>query len=237
MHDATFVETQGTEMTLDFSHLQKAAVSYEQQYAPQFWQLRQQLPVEWQALATQLQKAVGHSNQISELQSLLADWPDPQALQAALLSAPLSLLESCCQELRTALQSQRPDPTDLISHPAPPNEAPPSLAQLFLNLLEAHCFGSVVARAPAELERALAALEDCSLAPFQVLIQNLPAALQTALPAQAADLATWLKTLPDETLSHLREACYTQRHTLTGSARQPFVALLVCLNSTLVLRQ
>ncbi|MGE3724533.1 MAG: hypothetical protein AB7I41_03225 [Candidatus Sericytochromatia bacterium] len=237
MTDATFAETQGTEIPIDFQRLQQAAVSYEQHYAPQFWQLRQQLPADWQALAEQLQKGVGSPSAQSGLQALLADWPDPQALQAALLAAPLSLLETCCQELRAGLHSQVADLTAPLTHPDSQNEEPPTLAQLLLNLLEAHLFGSVVARAPAELQRALAALQDLSLEPFQVLIPQLPVELHTALPAQGSALATWLEALPDETISRLREACYTQQQTLTGSARQPFVELLVCLNSTLVLRQ
>jgi len=237
MTDDTLAETQGTEIPLDFQRLQKAAASYEQHYAPQFWQLRQQLPADWQALAIELQKGVVSPSEQSGLQALLADWPDPQALQAALLSAPLSLLESCCQQLRAELQSQVSDLTDPFTQPDTPNEKPPTLAQLLLNLLEAHLFGSVVARAPAELMRALTALQDLSLEPFQVLIPQLPVELRTALPAQGSALATWLEALPEETLSRLREACYAQQQTLTGSARQPFVELLVCLNCTLVLRQ
>lgn len=237
MSDATFAETSAADIPLDFARLQQAAVRYEQHYAPQFWQLRQHAGADWQALVALLQAGFGTTAELSALQNLLQDWPDAEALQEALLSTPLPLLEACCQQLRAQLPSVVPEAPDLTDKPDSPDETPPTLARLLLDLLEAHCFGSVVVRAPAELQRALLALQQQSLAPLQVLRTQLPAELPADLPTLGSALAPWLDALPSETLSSLREACYAQRQTLTGPARQPFAELLVCLNSTLVLRQ
>ncbi len=215
MNDATFDETPTAELPLDFTRLQRAAVSYEQQYAPHLWQLRQQAEEDWQTLARQLQAGIGTKTELSGLQTLLADWTDAQALQAALLETPLPLLEACCQQLKANTN---------IS-----NDSPPTLASLLLNLIEAHCFGSVVARAPAEMARALQALQTQSLVPLRVLTPDLPA-FGTALPP-------WLEQLPSETLSRLREACYMQLQPHNGPDRPLFEWLLVCLNSMLILRQ
>ncbi|PKL77151.1 MAG: hypothetical protein CVV27_06625 [Candidatus Melainabacteria bacterium HGW-Melainabacteria-1] len=240
MSDATFAESPSADEPLDFARLQAAAFRYEQQYAPQFWELRQHAGADWQAIVVLLQAGFGSESELSALQNLLQDWPDAEALQMALLATPLPLLESCCQLLRAQLQPADPESTeapDLTANPDTPDETAPTLARLLLNLLEAHCFGSVVARAPAELQRALQVLQDISLAPLQVLTSHLPADLPSVLPTHGSALAPWLDQLPSEQLKQLRDTCYTQLQTLPGPARQPFAELLVCLNGTLVLRQ
>lgn len=222
MSDASFADTQTADFPLDFAHLQAAARRYEQQHAPSFWQLRQQAGADWQTLVTYLQAGSGSESELSALHNLLQDWPDAEALQRALLATPLPLLESCCQRLRAQLQPVDPDSLD------PPSDSVPGLNRLMLNLLEAHCFGSVLTRAPAERLRALAALQSMPLAPLQVLASD--------LPVQASALASWLEHMPSERLKQLRDGCYTQLQRLAGSARQPFAELLICLNATLMLR-
>lgn len=226
MSDSRFADTQTADFSLDFARLQAAARRYEQQHAPRFWQLRQHAGADWQTLVTLLQAGSGSESELSALQNLLQDWPDAEALQRALLDTPLPLLESCCQRLRAQLRQAEPDSPD---SPEPLSDSLPGLNRLMLNLLEAHCFGSVLTRAPAELQRALAALQPLPLAPLKVLASD--------LPVQASALAPWLEHMPGERLKQLRDACYTQLQTLTGPDRQPFAELLICLNATLLLRQ